>query len=101
MLIFAHQAFSPCLDLRLASLRFLDGDRFLFGTVDTAGSKPDHAFAFFEIWHVEVKPDDRCLTGRSITPLECLIHLRFEGPLDRAAEWVTTRILEQLPNALD
>ena len=101
MLIFAHQALAPDLALRLASLRFLEDDRFLLGIVDTAGSKPGHAGGFFEIWHVEVKPDPRCLTGRSITPLECLIHLRFEGPLDRAAEWVTTRLQEQLPNALD
>lgn len=97
MLIYAIQRPFP----HMASLRILEGERFIFGTVDTAGSKPDHAIAFFEIWHVEIKPDSRCLTGRSITPLECLIHLRFEGSLDRSAEWVTTRILEQLPGALE
>jgi len=97
MLIYAIQRPFP----HMASLRILEGERFILGTLDTAGSKPDHATAFFEIWHVEVKPDPHSSTGRTLTPLECLIHLRFEGSLDRSAEWVTTRILEQLPNALD
>lgn len=100
MLIYAIQRLEP----HLASLRILEGERFLLATVDTcpptkAGGS-DRFMAFFEIWHVEVKPDPHSSTGRTLTPLECLIHLRFEGPLEQAAAWLTARLQEQIEQPL-